>query len=46
MTPAIINKLLHGPTMSFKGRPYPDNLSVAKELFRLSRKEITGAYNS
>jgi len=36
MTRAIVNKLLHDPTMFLKERKGPDELKVAREIFRLS----------
>ena len=36
MTRAIVNKLLHDPTMFLKERKGPDELQVAREIFRLS----------
>jgi len=36
MTRAIVNKLLHDPTMFLKKRKGPDELQVAREIFRLS----------
>ena len=35
MTRAIVNKLLHDPTMFLKERKGPDELKVAREIFRL-----------
>ena len=46
MTRAITNKLLHDPTVFFKGHPDSNNLNVAKEIFRLSQEEIEEASNS
>ena len=46
MTRAIINKLLHDPTVYLKGHPDSNNLNVAKEIFRLSQEEIEEASNS
>ncbi len=36
MTHAIVNKLLHSPTVYLKGRREPADLRVAKEIFRLA----------
>ena len=36
MTRAIVNKLLHDPTMFLKERKGPEELQVAREIFRLS----------
>ena len=38
MTRAIVNKLLHDPTMFLKERKGPEELKVARELFRLSEE--------
>ena len=46
MTRAIINKLLHDPTVYLKGHPDSNNLSVAKEIFRLSQEETEEVPNS
>ena len=35
MTRAIVNKLLHDPTMFLKERTGPEELQVARDLFRL-----------
>ena len=42
MTQAIVNKLLHDPTMFLKNRPSSAKLSVAKELFGLPADQPTG----
>lgn len=39
MTQAIVNKLLHGPTMYLKSRPSSAKLSVAKELLGLAEDQ-------
>jgi glutamyl-tRNA reductase len=36
MTRAIVNKLLHSPTMFLKERKGPEELQVAREIFRLA----------
>ena len=36
MTRAIVNKLLHDPTMFLKERKGPEELQIARDLFRLS----------
>ena len=46
MTRAIINKLLHDPTVYLKGHPDASNLSVAKEIFRLSQEQNEEEPNS
>ena len=46
MTRAIINKLLHYPTVYFNGHSDSNNLNVAKEIFRLSQREIEEASDS
>ncbi len=38
MTRAIVNKLLHDPTMFLKERKGPEELQVAREIFRLSEE--------
>ena len=38
MTRAIVNKLLHDPTMFLKERKGPEELQVAREIFRLSER--------
>ncbi len=38
MTKAIVNKLLHDPTMFLKERKGPEELQVAREIFRLSEE--------
>jgi glutamyl-tRNA reductase len=40
MTHAIVNKLLHGPTVYLKGRRAPADLRVAKEIFRLADEDL------
>jgi glutamyl-tRNA reductase len=40
MTHAIVNKLLHGPTVYLKGRHVPADLRVAKEIFRLTDENL------
>ena len=35
MTRAIVNKLLHDPTMFLKERKGPEELQVARDIFRL-----------
>jgi len=40
MTHAIVNKLLHGPTVYLKGRRAPADLRVAKEIFRLAEEDL------
>lgn len=45
MTRAIINKLLHDPLVYLKGHPDPNNLTVAREIFRLSQEENEGTSN-
>jgi glutamyl-tRNA reductase len=39
MTRAIVNKLLHGPTVYLKGQRTSDDLHVARDMFRLSDEE-------
>ena len=41
MTRAIVNKLLHDPTMFLKERKGPEELQVAREIFRLSEEGRT-----
>ena len=36
MTRAIVNKLLHGPTVFLKEQRASNNLQIAREMFRLS----------
>ena len=38
MTRAIVNKLLHDPTMFLKERKGPEELQVARDIFRLSEE--------
>jgi glutamyl-tRNA reductase len=38
MTKAIVNKLLHDPTMFLKERKGPEELQVARDIFRLSEE--------
>ncbi len=38
MTKAIVNKLLHDPTMFLKERKGPEELQVARDIFRLSKE--------
>ena len=38
MTKAIVNKLLHDPTMFLKERKGPEELQVARDIFRLSQE--------
>jgi glutamyl-tRNA reductase len=40
MTRAIVNKLLHGPTVYLKGQHAPADLRVAKEIFRLADEDL------
>lgn len=42
MTQAIVNKLLHGPTVFLKGQPSSSNLAVAKDVFGLAEDETGG----
>jgi glutamyl-tRNA reductase len=46
MTRAIVNKLLHGPTVYLKERPAEDSWQVAREIFRLDDAEPKGAAGS
>jgi glutamyl-tRNA reductase len=39
MSHAIVNKLLHGPTVYLKGRREPADLRVAREIFRLAGED-------
>ena len=38
MTRAIVNKLLHDPTMFLKERKGPEELRVARDIFRLGEE--------
>ena len=38
MTRAIVNKLLHDPTMFLKERKVAEELKVAREIFRLNEE--------
>jgi glutamyl-tRNA reductase len=46
MTRAIVNKLLHSPTVYLKDRPASGDLEVAREIFRLTEEEIQRASES
>ena len=39
LTQAIVNKLLHNPTVFLKSRPSPAKLALAKEIFGLADVE-------
>ncbi len=39
MTQAIVNKLLHSPTLFLKGQPSSSNLAVAKDVLGLTEEE-------
>ncbi|MCH7622367.1 MAG: glutamyl-tRNA reductase, partial [Chloroflexi bacterium] len=43
MTQAIVNKLLHAPTVYLKGQPNSGNLKVAREFFKISEEDILQA---
>jgi len=40
MTKAIVNKLLHDPTMFLKERKGPEELQVARDIFRLGEVDL------
>ncbi|MDA0265020.1 MAG: glutamyl-tRNA reductase [Chloroflexi bacterium] len=42
MTKAIVNKLLHDPTMFLKERKGPEELQTARDIFRLSEEGYQG----
>ena len=46
MTQAIVNKLLHGPTVYLKGQRTSDDLHVARDMFRLTDDEDQESSNS
>ena len=40
MTKAIVNKILHDPTMFLKERKGPEELQVARDIFGLSEEAL------
>ena len=40
MTKAIVNKILHDPTMFLKERKGPEELQVARDIFGLSEEGL------